>query len=157
MLKKFTLNLCLITSIALSACQMESPNKEQTGTVLGGVIGGVLGSNVGEGKGQTAAIIGGTMLGAYFGNSIGTSLDRADQTYMHRAQNTAYSTPVGHQINWHNPQSGHSGSIVPVREGTSVRGEYCREFKQTVYINGQPTEAYGSACQRRDGSWQIVN
>jgi surface antigen len=148
--------LVTLLTFSLSACSMQSTNKEQKGTLLGGLLGGVLGSNIGEGKGQTAAIIGGTLLGSYFGNSIGKSLDKADQAYMYRAQNTAYATPIGHQINWHNPESGHSGSILPVREGTSARGEYCREFKQMIYIDGNQHQAYGTACKQTDGTWRIT-
>ncbi|MEC8067672.1 MAG: RT0821/Lpp0805 family surface protein [Pseudomonadota bacterium] len=131
-------------------------SKQDTGKLLGGVIGGVLGSNIGSGTGQTAAIIGGSMIGSLFGDSIGSSLDKADRAYLYRAQQTAYSTPMGHQINWHNPKSGHSGSVLPVREGTSARGEYCREFEQKIYISGQPHNAYGTACQQPDGSWRVV-
>ena len=33
----------------------------------------------------------------------------------------------------------------------------CREFEQTVYINGTRAEAHGVACRDGDGSWRIVN
>lgn len=157
MTKPANLFLVTILTVSLSACSsMQSPNKEQTGTALGGLFGGILGSNIGDGKGQTASIIGGTLLGAFFGNSIGQSLDRADKAFMHRAQNTAYNTPIGQQINWHNPESGHSGSVIPVREGTSVRGQHCREFQQTIYIAGNQHQGYGTACKQNDGTWRIT-
>ena len=76
----------LILAVSLTSCA----NKQQTGTFLGGVLGGVAGSNVGAGQGRTAAIIGGTFIGSLFGSSIGSSLDKADQMYMYRAQNSAY-------------------------------------------------------------------
>lgn len=152
-MKKITHTLfMIIITISLTACA----NKQQTGTFLGGALGGVVGSNVGAGQGRTAAIIGGTFLGSLFGSSIGSSLDKADQMYMYRAQNSAYGSPIGHQINWHNPKSGNSGSVLPVREGTSVRGDYCREFKQSIYIDGKMHQAHGSACQQPDGSWRIT-
>lgn len=152
------ISLTLILTVALTGCSnLQSSNKQQTGGFLGSIVGGILGSNVGSGKGQLAAIIGGTMLGSHFGSSVGKSLDRADQAYIYRAQSTAFTTPIGHQINWHNPQSGHSGSIIPVRDGSSVRGEHCREFQQTIYIDGNQHQAHGSACRQSDGTWRIVN
>jgi hypothetical protein len=33
----------------------------------------------------------------------------------------------------------------------------CRQFQQSVLINGQPQLTYGTTCQQPDGSWQIVN
>lgn len=36
-------------------------------------------------------------------------------------------------------------------------GEYCREYTRTVSIGNQREEAYGTACLRPDGQWEIVN
>ncbi len=33
----------------------------------------------------------------------------------------------------------------------------CREFSDTITINGQPQQAHGTACQQPDGSWRIVD
>jgi len=149
-----SLAVCLVSASLLVGCQA---SKQNVGAMSGSVIGGILGSNVGEGSGRTAAIIGATMLGAYVGSSIGESLDRADYMYMGRAQQRAYSAPVGETISWNNPQSGHAGTITPTREGMgSNTGNYCREFQQTVTIGGQSEQAYGRACQQPDGSWKIV-
>jgi hypothetical protein len=32
----------------------------------------------------------------------------------------------------------------------------CREFQQTIVVNGQQQPAYGRACEQPDGSWKIV-
>jgi surface antigen len=152
----FTLLAC--TTILLSACtQGTGPNKQQMGTALGGVLGGIAGNQIGQGSGNTAATIGGTLLGAFLGNSIGTSLDRADMMYYNQAATQAYSAPVGQQINWANPQSGNSGTITPVRDGRASNGSYCREFQQTIFVDGTNQNAYGVACQQPDGTWRIVN
>lgn len=34
---------------------------------------------------------------------------------------------------------------------------YCREYTRHVTIGGVSQEAYGTACQQPDGSWQIMN
>src|SRR5690242_13921800 len=103
-------------------------NKTTAGGLLGAVGGGLAGSQFGKGKGQLAATAAGTLLGALVGAEVGTSLDKADQQYAHRAQAQAQTAPIGQSIVWSNPDSGHSGTITPVREGrVASTGEYCRE------------------------------
>lgn len=145
-------------SLGLTACQGIQDNPKQTaGTVLGGVGGAVLGSQFGGGTGQIAATAAGTMLGAWLGSEVGSSLDRADREYAMQAQQRAYSAPVGETINWNNPQSGHSGSYTPVRDGYTQSGNYCRQYRTTVNIDGRAETAYGTACQQPDGTWRIVD
>jgi hypothetical protein len=41
---------------------------------------------------------------------------------------------------------------------TAARADdYCREYTKTVYIDGRPREAYGTACRAPDGAWQIAD
>jgi len=39
----------------------------------------------------------------------------------------------------------------------SDNGDYCREYRHTVTIEGQRREAYGHACRQPDGSWRMVD
>jgi hypothetical protein len=71
------------------------------------------------------------------------------------AQIRATTAPVGETINW--TDGGATGSVTPTRDGTSSTGRYCREFQQTVTIGGKSQEAYGTACQQPDGSWEVVS
>jgi surface antigen len=132
-------------------------NKTTAGGLLGAVGGAVAGSQFGQGKGRIAAAAAGTLLGALVGSEVGSSLDRADQQYARRAQTQAQAAPIGQSIVWSNPESGHSGTVTPVREGrVASTGEYCREFQQTVTVGGQSQQAYGTACRQPDGSWRVV-
>jgi surface antigen len=132
-------------------------NKTTGGGLLGAVGGAVAGSQFGKGKGQLAATAAGTLIGALVGSEVGKSLDKSDQQYAHRAQAQAQAAPIGQSIVWSNPESGHSGTITPVREGTiPSTGEYCREFQQNVQVGGQTQKAYGTACRQPDGSWRVV-
>ena len=36
-------------------------------------------------------------------------------------------------------------------------GAYCRDFTQTIVIDGQPQDATGTACRQPDGGWRVVN
>ncbi len=154
-----TKNTALIVSAALllSACQAEgSGQKQAVGTLGGAALGGLLGSQIGHGTGQLVATGAGVLLGGWLGNEIGASLDRADRTELSNAEYRAYSAPIGQQITWNNPNSGNSGTIVPMRDGYSNSGAYCREFQQTITVGGKRQEGYGRACQQPDGSWKIV-
>ena len=48
---------------------------------------------------------------------------------------------------------------IPVIGGstTAKAEEYCREYTKTVSVGGQRENAYGTACYRPDGSWEIVS
>ena len=51
-----------------------------------------------------------------------------------------------------NGDSGRYGSVVP---GPSYqdRGRNCRAYTETIYIDGRPQTARGTACRNPDGSW----
>ena len=36
-------------------------------------------------------------------------------------------------------------------------GAYCRDFTQTITVDGEFEEAHGTACRQSDGTWRIVN
>lgn len=143
--------------LILSACTNDAGQKETAGTVIGGVAGAVLGSQIGGGSGRLVATAVGTLAGAFIGNEIGRSLDRADKLAMAEAEQKAHAAPVGEKIVWNNPDSGHSGSVTPVRDGrNSQTNSYCREYQTTVVIDGREQSAFGTACQQPDGSWKVV-
>ena len=143
---------------ALGGCQnWQYGEKETAGTVIGGVGGAVLGSQVGHGSTRLVATAAGTLLGAWIGNSVGKSLDRADQQYATQTANSALERyPDGQASTWKNPNSGHSGSTTPTRTYQTADGP-CREYQTSVVIDGRTQSAYGTACRQPDGSWKVVN
>ena len=40
--------------------------------------------------------------------------------------------------------------------GETVSPANCREYTQTVTIEGRPVQAVGHACRQQDGSWRIM-
>lgn len=149
--------LLLAVAFGLAACTTDSGQKQTLGTILGGGLGALAGSQVGGGKGQLAAVAVGALLGAYAGSEVGKSLDKADQAHAEKAYKQAQTTQLGQTVAWNNPESGHSGTVTPIRDGKQAEtGAYCREFKTSVSIDGQTEEAVGTACQQPDGSWKIV-
>ena len=141
--------LVAVLAIALTTAACAGAGTKQTvGTVGGAAIGGLIGSQIGDGTGRLIAT------GA--GVEIGRSMDEVDRLKNDRAVQTATAAPIGETITWNNPDSGNSGAVTPTRDGTASSGEYCREFQQTVTIGGKTEEAYGIACRKPDGSWEIV-
>lgn len=148
-----------MTVALLGACAERGiGQKEGAGTLVGAGLGALAGSQIGSGKGQMAAVAIGALLGAFAGNEIGKSLDKADQAKLSQAGEQARTAPIGQTIDWSNPESGNRGTVTPTREGRhSGTGNYCREFRQTVTIDGKTEEAFGTACRQPDGSWKITS
>jgi surface antigen len=154
------LSVAGLAAISLAACTGDYQNapKQTGGTLVGAAVGGLLGSKIGGGRGQLAAVAAGTLLGGLIGNSVGQSLDRADRAYATRtAHQTLEAAPTGAVAQWSNPDTGHSGTFTPVRTYQTNQGQYCREYQQTVTVGGKVQSAYGTACRRPDGSWEIMS
>ncbi len=146
-----------LIALSTAACQ-DGGQKQTLGTLLGAVGGALAGSQVGKGRGTLVAVAAGTLLGGFLGSEIGKSLDRADRLAMEQTtQRSLESAPSGNAVSWRNPDSGHSGTVVPRPSYQNASGEYCREYEQTVTVGGKTETAYGTACRQPDGSWKIVN
>lgn len=62
----------------------------------------------------------------------------------------------GTSVQWQNPDTGATTTVVPQPAFQTASGQICREFQQTVTIGGQPQQAYGTACRQADGSWKLA-
>jgi len=144
-------------AVGVSACAQNGQygNKQIIGGLGGAALGGWAGSTIGGGSGKLAATAAGVLIGALIGSEIGRTMDEVDKQKAQQAYTQASSAPIGQTIAWNNPNTGNSGTVTPVRDGTSSAGEYCREFQQQVTIGGKQEEAYGVACRKPDGSWEI--
>jgi surface antigen len=141
-----------ILALALSACAQAGP-KTTLGAATGAAAGGLIGAAAGGGA---EGIVAGVLLGGLLGGAIGNSLDQRDREYIRRAnrQSMEYGR-IGESSTWRNPDSGHYGSMTPTRTYQEASGNYCREFTQTVTVNGRQETAYGRACRQPDGSWRM--
>ena len=155
--KIIPLSTALVTLALVSGCTTGGP-KQTGGTLLGGIGGAAIGSQFGKGTGQLVGVAAGTLLGAFIGSSIGESLDKADQMYAQRtAQNSFETAKTGQTQSWSNPDSGHSGTITPIKTYQTQSGQYCREFTQTIQVGGKKEQGYGTACRQPDGTWKIIS
>lgn len=152
--------LALISSLALGACAkngQDNPwgmgNKQTNNSSPANP------TSMQPGGGKLWATGAGALLGAFGGSAIAKSLDQADMAYHQQAVEQAEVGPLNKTVDWNNAESGHSGSVTPVREG-HVQGtnQLCREYKQTITINSSQSQtALGTACQNQDGTWTLQN
>ncbi len=148
--------VAMLVTFGLAACETDPGPKQAGGTVVGAIAGGLLGSTIGGGSGKVVAIGVGALLGGIIGSEVGKSLDRADRAYMQRTTQESLETgQSGSRSTWRNPDSGHKGSVTPTRTYETASGP-CREYQQTVTIEGRTERAYGTACRQADGSWKIA-
>jgi surface antigen len=155
--------LALTLAVSLAGCAGDPTGeygpgpKENTGTLLGALGGAAIGSAFGGGtSGHIAGALIGAGVGGLIGNRIGASLDERDRQMAYAAEMDALNSGApGAPVAWRNPNTGRYGSIVPgpayVREGRN-----CRAYTHTVYIDGTPQTARGTACRNPDGSWTPV-
>jgi surface antigen len=147
-----------LVSTSLTACSANSGPKEVGGTAAGAVAGGLIGNAIGGSAGNRVA---GTLLGAavggFFGNRIGAALDDEDRRRAYAAQMQALEAgPSGAPVAWRNPDDGRYGNVVP-GPAYQTNGATCRQYTQTIYIDGIPRTERGAACRNPDGSWTAIN
>ncbi len=148
-----------VIGLALAACAGDPEGtgpKEGAGTLLGAGTGALIGSAVaGPGNRIGGAVVGG-LLGGLIGNRIGAAMDDEDKQRAYAAQMDALERgQSGAPVSWRNPDSGRYGTVVPgpaYQEG----GRNCRSFTHTIYIDGRPETARGTACRNPDGTWTAL-
>ena len=148
--------LAIVTVMSLSLLGGAGCSQETLGTLGGAGLGGLAGSQIGGGSGKVWTTVGGTILGAYLGNRAVKYFNDDDAELATQAEQRAYAAPIGEQIAWNNPETGNRGTVTPVREGRTQSGQYCRDFQQTIYVEGRAEQANGRACQQQDGTWKVV-
>jgi len=151
--------LVLVAGLASACTNTGTPidqfgQKTQLGAVLGATGGGLLAAATGGGSTGIAA---GVLLGGLTGGALGNSLDNEDRRLMKRASHRALETSrTGVSTPWHNPDSGRSGHITPTRTIERADGSFCREYQQSIIIDGKEERGFGKACRQPDGSWRTA-
>ena len=84
---------------------------------------------------------------------VGRQLTEQDRLIAGKAQFSAVSE--GKRKSWRG-KAGSFGYIEPGAISSGVSGK-CREYSHTVYLNGRPKTAKGSACETNPGNWSVVS
>jgi surface antigen len=157
----FKIILVILSAIGLAGCETMGGPNQTGGTLIGAASGAVLGSQFGKGSGQLVGVALGTFIGSQIGASIGKQMDERDRQLAGRsAVNALENQPDNRAVTWTNPNNQHSGQIVVTKtEENLARNQVCRDYVQTVTIDGQQERISGRACRDvRDvkGQWMVV-
>ncbi len=148
-----------LAGLMLAGCAADSGPRQQDGAVAGAVAGGIAGALLG-GRGIGNRVAGATLgavAGGLLGGAIGASLDERDRQRAYAAEMQALEYGQdGAPVGWRGESSGYYGTVVP-GPYYEERGSRCRGYSHTIYINGQPRAARGTACRNPDGSWTPVS
>jgi surface antigen len=155
-----TLAALLIVAHASSCATMQGAKeavednpKAVLGTVIGAGGAALLAGALG-GRGWT--VVAAALAGGLVGGAIGHRLDQKDKQLAAEAAQRAFeSNQSGQPSVWNNPDSGNHGSITPTHTSQLANGQYCREYKQDIWIGDEKHQTYGTACRQADGSWQV--
>jgi surface antigen len=148
-----------LVGMTLAGCASDpsvGPN-QGFGTAMGAITGALVGSSFGTNTGsRVAGAIAGAAVGGILGGAIGQSLDEADRQRAYAAQMQAieYGEP-GAPVSWRG-ESGRYGTVVP-GPAYQANGSTCREYSHTIYIDGRPRSARGTACRNPDGTWTPIS
>lgn len=143
----------LSSAIILTGCQA---GNETIGQATGAIAGGVIGNQVGGGSGRVAATIAGALVGGVIGGSIGRGLDnRSKDAALAAEYNALERGSAGQPVTWQG-SNGTYGQVVP-QQPYQVGSQNCRRYTHTIYIDGTPQEASGTACRNSDGTWQTLS
>jgi surface antigen len=151
----------VIPVVALSFCVGSCSTLQQgydnnPKAVLGSLLGAGAGAGIAAAAGGSPAwIVGGALMGGLLGGYVGHKLDDRDKQLATQAATQAFNdNHTGQASVWNNPDNGHSGTVTPTRS-FQQNGQYCRQYKQTISVGGEPQTAYGTACRQADGTWAI--
>jgi len=94
--------------------------------------------------------------GGVLGGAIGTTLDEGDRqrAYAAEVQALEHGEP-GIPVGWRGDGPKRYGTVVPGAP-YQARGAKCRDYSHSIYIDGHPQIARGTACRNPDGSWSPV-
>ncbi len=147
--------VALVALVTAGCATIEENPKTTVGAVGGGALGGLIAAAAGGNAAVIAAsAVGGILLGGFLGNMLD---ERDKRMAAEAAQRALETSPTGKPVSWQNPDSGHYGTVTPVKTYQTSSGSYCREYQQIVTIDGKQEKAYGTACRQPDGSWKAVN
>jgi surface antigen len=86
------------------------------------------------------------------GNGFGENLDERDRQRAFAAEMQALDRgEPGEPVGWRGSQSRH-GTVVPGGY-YEAKGNRCRDYSHTIYIDGRPQTARATACRGADGTW----
>lgn len=151
--QKLVVGTALLSSIAACAVNQSGRvgadpkvfNKENVIPLGGGILGAVICNELFDGHGSKDGWTAACGIAGYF----------ASKAFVQQHNQALERNKIGQTTHWEDPD-GSAHSVTPTRTYYD-RDMPCREFRQTVEIEGQMEILEGKACRQNDGSWKLVS
>lgn len=78
-----------------------------------------------------------------------------NQAVVQARMNALENEISGTEVSWTNPDSGSFGKMTPVETWRTKSGQYCREFKESVTMDGVTNMERGVACRTAGALWKV--
>ena len=151
-MKKFIL---LVLASSLAACAVSPDgrvvpdagifNKESVIPLGGGLLGAVVCNKLFDGHGSKDGWTAACGAAGYF----------ASKAFVVQHNTALENNRIGQTTSWEDPD-GSNHTLTPVRT-YNEDSRPCRDFRQTVEIDGQTEIMTGKACRQNDGSWKLIS
>jgi len=146
----------LLAITLLAACAEDNQIRKRDVGMVGGAVGGAIAGQAIGGSDPTARVLGtiaGVIIGAAAGGYLGSLWDDYDRK---QASYALENNPDSRPATWKNPNTASTATVTPTK--TYYEGDTpCRDFTQTIYIDGKKEVGRGTACRQADGTWRINN
>lgn len=159
-MKKIIALFLLVSVLTLSSCTSasqtgEAGKKQTLAEKTRAAVSGIFGRKEDKGWSGGASL---PLRGLAAGSELGRLLDQTDMAYHQQSFDSALSSPLNAPVIWVNPENGHSGSVTSLRETRQAStGGLCRQYRQTITVDGQTETVSATACQNAGGVWQIID
>lgn len=134
-MRKILLASAMAMAVSAMALPAHAGDKEFFGTGVGAALGGLLGSQFGHGDGRLAYTALGVFGGGLVGNSVGTSLDRADRAYVGGGRSYYYSGYAEPAVSYYGYQQTYVAPPAP----PPARVVYVQPEPEVVEYRPMPT------------------
>ena len=150
--------ICLVLAVSfLAACAEDNTIRKRDVGMVGGAVGGAIAGQAIGGSDPTARVLG-TIAGVIIGGAVGGYLGSLWDDYDRKQAAYAFeNNPDRRAATWKNPNTNSTATVTPERTYYEPSGTPCREFTQTIYIDGKKEVGRGTACRQADGTWRISN
>jgi surface antigen len=138
----------------LAGCAGDPGPRTGAGVVGGALAGAGIGALAG---GRGSDIVAGAIIGGLVGGVIGNALDEEDRRRAYAAEMQALEAAApGTPYRWQG-KGGNYGVIQPGQPYGRAGYGQCRDYTHTIYVNGRPEVARGTACRNPDGTWSQLS
>lgn len=144
----------LLVASSLAACAVSPDgrvvpdgrvfNKENTISLGAGLLGAVVCNKLFKGHGSKDGWTAACGAAGYF----------ASRAFVVQHDKALENNRVGQTTSWSDPD-GSNHTLTPTHTYND-NSRPCRDFRQTVEIDGQTEIMTGKACRQRDGSWRLI-